>query len=282
MTYTGPCFSPSRGGTQDAQRCMRLFDYKRRWHDPRGWSADIAMGNIIHAGLSAYYLARNGSLRTQILSDENEAISAALENEWTGEGQEEAYRLAKECVGEAISLNVLGKTGRVLAVEQEMGPEKCHPDLVIQHTDKIPLKNPDVYAEKNWLEVVDWKLSYRLNPEHVAKRLQSYETSWQLKHYAWRVKQEFHLPCLKVTVVQMAATPKVIAREQGFKITQESLDAWEASARQWWHSMESGPYPQNYDGCLKYGEKYPCPFYCGCHSLHSDESKFHTLYKRKG
>jgi len=59
-----------------------------------------------------------------------------------------------------------------------------------------------------YASVIDWKFSLMLKPEWVSKRLASYETLWQLWHYAWRVEQEFGLPCKQITVVQMAGLPK--------------------------------------------------------------------------
>lgn len=243
---SGPIYSPSRGGTQDFQRCPRLYDLSKRWE---AWNSneEIETGLEIHAALALFYSAYPMA--------EMGATSHA-------------------CTREALKIDLLGTTGQVLAVEQEMGPERCHPDLVIKH-------HTDEHGEGEWLEVVDWKYSEMLKPEWVNKRLNSYETSWQLKHYAWRVQQIYGLPCRQTTIVQMAALPKPKAWRIDFPVTQEALDAWEKSARSTWNLMASGYNAQNYEGCRKYGESYLCPMYAGCHVLHSDESRFDTLYRRR-
>lgn len=264
-----PCYSPSRGGTQDFQRCPRLYDLNKRWTPEFEWKPEIAMGNAIHAGLAERY-------RDYLTGDGDEPDKVALYNlggHWLGDQVSEmpieaAGRIVGKCLGEALKVDLLGSTGRVVAVEQEMGPEQCHPDLVIAHNE-------------NWLQVIDWKFSLTLKPEWVAKRLASYETLWQLWHYAWRVQQEFGLPCKQITVVQMAGLPKAFAKRVDYEVTPALLKAWEAGARQWWALMASGFNAPNFDGCRKYGENYLCWAYDGCHRLAADESKFDTLYRRK-
>src|SRR5439155_1520094 len=218
---------------------------------------EMAIGNAIHAALALVYEDKLGEVD---LADYWQGSDAEM-------SMEAAAGIVSKCSHEALKIELLGSAGRAIAVEREMGPERCHPDLVIQHGD--------------WLQVVDWKFSLTLKAEWVSKRLAGYETLWQLWHYAWRVQQEFSLPCKQITVVQMAGLPKAFARRVDYEVTPELLYAWEKDARQWWALMEAGFNRGNYDGCRKYGENYLCNFSDGCHRLAADESKFDTLYRRR-
>src|SRR5439155_614614 len=187
-------YSPSRGGTQDFQRCPRLYDLSKRWDTEREWRPEMAIGNAIHAVLANVYLGKLDEVNVaDYWQDSDEAMP-----------METAAAIVTKCAREALKIELVGDS-TVVAVEREMGPERCHPDLVIQHGD--------------WLQVIDWKFSLTLKPEWVSKRLAGYETLWQLWHYAWRVQQEFALPCNQITVVQMAGLPKAFARRVDYEVT---------------------------------------------------------------
>lgn len=256
-------YSPT--STERFLRCPRLYDRSKRWLNPAkdNW-LDKLMGQAVHFGVQWAHVTGSGGL---------EAAAKFLEEKWEDQGLgvtlEACTFIVQKAVKKALGLN-LAQGMTILHCEEPLGEEKCIPDLVLQGEQGI--------------RIVDWKFTVSSGDWLIRKRLEEAETSWQLKHYAWRV-QSLHpdIPVVEAGVALVVASPTAKAYWSPFEVTPALMLDWGKAARVWWrmeHAEVNGAYePQFGASCTQFGG---CPLYDGCYRLAGDESRYDTLYEMKG
>jgi hypothetical protein len=247
-------FSPT--STERFMRCPRLYDRNKRWGKWEGTQAQN-LGKAVHAGILAKY---QGVERTPLDPVIWEAIGGDLPID-------AAQKIVDKGVAKALAL---GLKGEVVHQEEPLGSEGCIPDLVLR--------------DSRGLRVIDWKFTETTSDWVIQKRLNEAETSWQLKHYAWRVSQLHPGELVYEAGIVLIVASKSKAYWSPAEFTPALIADFDRVARQkWWEmeqAIESNVFPAHFGpSCTAFGG---CPLYDGCYrDPAGDESKYHNLYERR-
>lgn len=229
------------------------------------------MGTAIHAGMAEFW--RNGRGKCA------DAVLGAFAKEWPIEAPIEFSREGLE----ELAVKVCKKTvawcetnmadAKVLMVEEALGEDG--------HT------TPDLVTEENGEVIItDWKYSHQVQPENIHYRLEGSERNHQFRHYAWAVAQKLGRSVSRFRKMVLIGLPTIKVAEDIFEITEEAQEAWLVQANAKWAAMvEMKSFPQwvyrREDGCMPFGEKYPCSMYEACWSCHGDENLMAQFYTRE-
>ena len=162
-------------------------------------------------------------------------------------------------------------SGKILAVDEPLGTSS-RPDLVVRYAEGIAV----------W----DTKVTLGLDPRYLPKRIQEYDTDWQLWQYAWEVGEYFGEPVVYAGVQLIILTPKTRVERIPVKIDPTRLAMWLKTAEQVWSDMGSEDMDlanrstiHKWDSC--HGKFGRCVFYDPCHIFHGDETQISQFFTRK-
>ena len=229
--YNGPVYSPSQ--TERFIRCPALWDYSRRWEQgDRGWLAQL-IGKSIHYGAMTFYKGLQFPVNS--LDPVAQALDFLVKG-WPEDGGgvedtiESAALLVKKGLAKALSINFLPHDeDTMLAVEHPMSIGACFSALVIRHATPSP-----------WIEIIDWKYGHSVSDWLIQKRLDEAQTSWQLKHYGWRVGTLYpDIPVKQATMVLLVGTPRCVVKTAKVEISEESTALWFTSAQSYWEAIQA-------------------------------------------
>ena len=261
-------WSPSQ--TADFSRCPKYWDLGRRWERWKQgeWTPDRAVGAAIHAGLADYFSHLDDHDRSLSPSAVDVVISSALKAEWPENAPEiwdqgAMFTIAKRAVVKTVDEIALPVGAQIVGVEHSFG--EAIVDLI--------------YLHEGELTVLDWKSSYELKREWVAKRLEEATYTWAFYHYAWRAREKWQRPVRSIVKVVIACTPTTFAKKREVPLEPGFLERWHEQALSMWAEMEDmragrRVVYQRYEGCGLYGG---CVFRTGCFDLAGDESKFGAM-----
>lgn len=262
-----PIYSPTE--TESWLRCPVYRAYQKRWAPRGNWTPHRLLGNAIHAGLAAHYGL------PPLRPDPSEALPLAVaynvlddeyvdQDEWTRDG---LAKLIEKGLQAALTLDVLGLEGKVVAVEKRI--LRCKADLI--------------HREPAGLVVTDWKVKLELDSRYKDRTLGELTDAWQFKHDAWAISSHYGEPVVRVQAGVIVLTGRARAfLHPLLHLTSEHLDNWHQGAETAWLRMAeeddgiAAP-TMNTTACRRYGV---CPYYDACHHLNGDETRFATLYDR--
>lgn len=238
------------------------------------------LGTAIAKGLEVYYKRLKAcSLGSTVSSvDVDDSFEAALQvlsdnfqggTEWTLEGLSKLITMGlKAGIKTGFPLG-----GEIVAVEEKLEYEV--PDLIYRNVE-------------GELIVIDHKVVVRQSPDYVDSKLMSYDTSWQLAHYAYKVTDRYQEPC-RTGVHLITLSPKIKAYTHFTpRWTDERLAMWGQDASEVWKDMKEAEinnnYRRNWNHCQAYGTtpERRCEMFTLCHELNGDEGRAGVFYDRKG
>lgn len=278
MTLDSTPIRPS--AVTDWNRCPRLWWYKEQgWSaPPSAWTPERLMGTAVHAGLKDYWRGlqvANGLAPGEFMlrsRTPHHAVEDAFALEWPPDAPPEFSREGLESQALKVLDAVLKwitkemPDAEPVMVEQSLGADgHTTPDLVTREPGGI-------------LAVTDWKTSMHLPADRIHYRLQDIDRTWQFLHYCWAVGEHLKEPVTLFRKVVIAAGPRIMVKDATFVPNDAMLHAWLRDAKVKWDLMaqmrNGSVYPwRQEDGCLKYGEKWRCPYYEGCWTAYGDETK---------
>lgn len=247
-------YSPTE--TEDWLRCPRYRALRRgrleARHNPYMPHRDV--GKAIHEGLARYYRdirdSCAGDLTTRAIAVATASIGESYVDNprYTLEGLQKVITRGVKTV---IELGVMCPPHQVLMVEESLGG--CVVDLVTRG----PLG----------VMAIDHKVIYDSDVHKAELRVSEYETSHQLYHQAWVVREHLGETPTYVTIQQLVLTPRALVRVEQFEMDDARIDRWVASAQVHWQRMqeeqEENFAPMNFASCFnKYGK---CEMFDHCH-----------------
>lgn len=258
-------YSPTE--TANWLHCPVYRQFERRW-EPLSieWSPAILLGNAVQAGLFEWLRGRPDSACEEVVVRVVE--SASIEGEtYTAQG---LTKLALRGVKTVMESGLFDRH-TILMVDEPLAHSR--PDIVSRH-------------ETEGLGVSDFKVSHQLGDRWRQQRLDSYDTEDQFWHYAWEVGETLGEPVKWTRAILVILSPKPTALPALVRVTPERLNFWLQGAEQHWQDMSDEDQGRRqvvprWPSCR--GGRYgACEAYDACHILDRDESRYNTLYKRKG
>lgn len=249
--------------TEDWIRCPIYRQYKRKWQPTlEGWQPNLLIGKAVHAGLAEWYLVQVHSSAHKLA--ESTLVDGYVENdEWTLDG---VKRITAKALDAAISDNIWD-TETIVSVERDFGDGRA--DLIT----RVP----------EGLIVTDTKFTMHLKSEYLPRRLQEYDTSHQLWHYAWQAQETYQEKVAWVRVQLVVGSPKTYSKLFPIRVTEARMRFWLSGAEWAWQQMEAeerGDFPPlpRFPSC--HGKFGRCVYYDACHVLDGDETLIANTYDR--
>lgn len=263
-------------------QCPYLYHFRREWQPKQSivaWTPNRLLGTAIAKGLEVYYKRLKycslGNTLSQV--DIDDAFESALEvirthfvsdQGWTLEGLE---KLTTAGLKAGIKTGFpLG--GQILEVEEKL--DSGIPDLVYR-------------AEDSQIVVIDHKVVLKQSPDYVGDKLMSYDTSWQLAHYASKLSAKYGEFVGRTGIHLITLSPKVKAYTHFITWSADRLAMWTTDAKEIWsdmdHANKTGHYRRHYTHCQTYGvtPERRCEAFTACHELNGDETRYKVFYDHK-
>jgi hypothetical protein len=280
-------YSPS--STQKWLTCPRLWSLEKEWRSKLATKRDVGaiLGGGFARGMQTWYTEREPdqaiSLPARAAYEgyeyaEEEIVKLGQQGIRAANQEVEDLLVTLPTVTESIILKYIAKDPiptdwRILAVELEMGEEKCRLDLGVK--------------DNNGPAIIDFKVKRKLEARYRAKTIEEYRYNPQQLHYCWRWSQVINEPVLRYYIVLVSLQPSFQASIHQFDVLAKTLQFWKDSYEHYWYIMGNdeirasrgdGP-PGNFNNCLtKFG---PCEFQPACHEYHHDPLLMEVEYVRK-
>ena len=247
-----------------------LASYKRTWESlDTAWTPNMLIGTMMHAGAAATLYGKASDAVMETVLTKGYIEQETHSREWIFDMAQKALK----CL--TPQLEAIVGCERIIGIEMELMPLAHHPAV-----DR--LSRADLVTQgAEGLIITDYKYSRKLSPQWRLKRLQEYDSSFQLWCYAW---QASHLGQVAwIRVFQVIGEPKATLNMTTIRVTPARLAFFERGALAAWEAMaievDTGVKPvPNFMSCQgKYGQ---CQFYAACHEAHGDEAMMEVLYKR--
>lgn len=260
-------YSPS--ATEDWLKCPRFRQLRSEGNEARHnpWAMQRDMGTCMHAALASYYLSLKRGDSFEV------ATQVAFER-----GRHELQQAYVEQSRYTLpGLTKVLLRGLSTTIQQGI---QVPPHTVVAVEEKFSHGILDLLTRVNdELVITDHKVIYDADERKANSRLEEYETSHQLYHQAWVVRQHFGETPKWKQIQQIVLTPTCRVRVEPFAVTDEQIDRWLESSQVHWQRMaqdeEAGYAPMNTTSCYRYGK---CDFFEHCH----DGGSLEALYKERG
>lgn len=126
------------------------------------------------------------------------------------------------------------------------------------------------------LAVADVKYKQKLEARYEQSTIDEYLTSWQFLHYPWAYGSYKSLPCYRMYLCLVVASPKFYVKLIPNEVHPETQQMWLSSARSKWQRMAT---QENIEMSTRHKDMFGlCHFYKACFDYHLDEGLMQQDY----